>query len=241
MSIVLFLQLFAVSVSYADVVKLKLETSQREFAVTAIRTQKPDTRAAVIILGGAKGYVSDAYRKLADQLNKTGIDVFLLHYLSHDDQKRMKSASSVHQRIGLYRKRLSRWVEAIQSTIDSQKRKYSKVGFVGISLGAMPVLSYSANNTNIDALVVIDGNFLSNTKPVLKYLPPILLIWGGDDRVFSLRSGLALRDHARSIGGQADLRSFEGRGYAFFLKTEDAKSKSAMSATVEFLAGELLN
>lgn len=231
------------NVSLAEPTTLNLATSQREFSVIPFQSPGEKERPVVMVLGGAKGYTAKAYYSLANNLNALGIDVFLIRYIGDADTRFIRSASSAQKRINYYEKRMAEWTETIEATtkfIRQQAKYRSKIGVIGISLGAMPSLAYSANNSEIDAMVVIDGNFPANYKRRLRSLPPLFLIWGSNDTVFSLNSGIKLRDRALLLGGSAKLLSYQGEGHAFFLDSDRRHAQEARNAVTDFLSSKLL-
>lgn len=223
-------------------VTLKLATTQREFLVTGFQNSGTASRPAVLVLSGAKGYGAAAYSLLATDLNASGIDVFLIHYISDADALTIESAGSARARIAYYAKRMPDWIETIRVTMGAIRRLpmyQSRIGVLGVSLGAMPVTVVSANSAEIDASIIVDGSFPANFQPRVRSLPPLLVIWGSDDRVFPLSAGTKLRDLARSLGGPAELRAYGGEGHAFFLEPNNANAADARQRIVSFFSSKL--
>jgi dienelactone hydrolase len=226
----------------AQSVTLRLATAQREFLVTGFQNSGTASRPAVLVLSGAKGYGSTAYSLLATDLNSSGIDVFLIHYISNADALTIKSASSPSVRIAYYAKRMPDWIETIRVTMGAIRRLpmyQSRIGVLGVSLGAMPVTVVSANSSEIDASTIVDGSFPADFQSRVRSLPPLLVIWGSNDRVFPLSAGTRLRDLARSVGAPAELRAYSGEGHAFFLEPNNASAADARPRIVDFFASKL--
>jgi dienelactone hydrolase len=226
----------------AQSVTLRLATTQREFLVTGFQSSGTASRPAVLVLSGAKGYDSAAYSLLATDLNASGIDVFLIRYISNADALTIESAGSAGARTAYYAKRMPDWIETIRVTIGAIRRLpmyQSRIGVLGVSLGAMPVASVSANSSDIDASAIVDGSFPANFQQRVRSLPPLLMIWGGDDRVFPLSAGTKLRDLARSLGAAAELRAYGGEGHAFFLEPNNASAADARQRIVGFFSSKL--
>jgi dienelactone hydrolase len=226
----------------AQSVTLRLATIQREFLVTGFQNSGAASRPAVLVLSGAKGYDSTVYSLLATDLNASGIDVFLIHYISNADALAMESAGSARARIAYYAKRMPDWIETIRVTMGAIRRLpvyQSKIGVLGVSLGAMPVTVVSSNSSEIDASTIVDGSFPADFQSRVRLLPPLLMIWGSDDRVFPLSAGTKLRDLARSLGGAAELRAYSGEGHAFFLEPNNASATDARQRIVGFFSSEL--
>lgn len=155
---------------------LRLSTSEREFRVTTFQSPGSAPRAAVVVLSGAKGYGAGAYSRLTSSLNAAGIDVFLVHFISDADVVAMESAGSARARIAYYGRRMREWRETVRVTIDAIGRQpiydRSKIGALGISLGAMPVMAETANSSTIHATAAVDGGFPANFQTRVHSMPP---------------------------------------------------------------------
>ncbi|MBG0809284.1 dienelactone hydrolase family protein [Methylosinus sp. H3A] len=222
--------------------ELTLETSEGRFTVTGHTTAGFALRPAVLAASGSKGYRSPTYLRLAADLNAQGIDVFFVHYISDRDAAAFESAKSARDRIAYYSNRMAAWTETIHATVAALRRRAeyrTKIGLLGVSLGAMPTTAAGANNPEIDAAVIVDGDFPINFQPRVRSMPPLLLIWGGEDHVFQQSTGIRLRDFARSLGGEAELITFPGQGHGFFLEDGNPKADAARGQVVRFFTDRL--
>lgn len=226
----------------AGKVELHLKTAQRDFVVDAFRASTTTDQPAVLILSGSKGYWSDAYAHLAADLNAAGIDAYLIHYLADADVTKIERAGSASARAAYYRDHMADWIETIRATriaISHQSGHRPKIGLVGISLGAMPVAIASANSSDISATTIVDGDFPKDFTTPVRSMPPLLLIWGEDDRVFPLATGSKLERQEHSLGGTAELVSFPGEGHGFFLAENNAHAVQAHRELIDFFLQRL--
>lgn len=219
---------------------LRLSTSEREFRVTTFQSPGSAPRAAVVVLSGAKGYGAGAYSRLTSSLNAAGIDVFLVHFISDADVVAMESAGSARARIAYYGRRMREWRETVRVTIDAIGRQpiydRSKIGALGISLGAMPVMAETANSSTIHATAAVDGGFPANFQTRVHSMPPFLAIWGSNDQVFSLSTGTSIHHMARSLGGPSEIMVYRGEGHAFFLEDNNVNAGRARDSIVQFFS-----
>lgn len=223
---------------------LNLATSEREFVVTSFQIPGAASRPAVLVLSGAKGYKANAYSRLAAALNSSGIDVFLIHYISDADLAVMENAGSARVRIAYYAKRMPDWTAMVRVTIDALRQQpayQSGIGVLGISLGAMPAMAASANSASIDAVAVVDGGLPASFKSRVRSMPPLLLIWGSDDQVFPLTTATKLRDFTRTLGGTAEVHVYREEGHAFFLESNNSNAAAARRDIVDFFSTRLMH
>ena len=149
----------ATSVSNAQSVTLTFSTPQRQFTVSAYQLPGAASRPAVLIMSGAKGYKAAEYSRLAVSLNSSGIDVFLIDYLSGADFAAIENADSASARIAYYSQRMAEWsatIRSVLSEIRQQPRYQSRIGLLGISLGAMPTTTIGVNNPDVAAMALVD-------------------------------------------------------------------------------------
>src|SRR3982074_2742114 len=102
----------------------------------------------------------------------------------------------------------------------------------------MPVTVVSANSSEVDASTIVDGSFPANFQSRVRSLPPLLMIWGSDDKVFLPSAGTKLRDLARSLAAAAELRAYSGEGHAFFPEPNNASAADARQRIVGFFSAK---
>jgi dienelactone hydrolase len=217
---------------------LQLATVQRAFIVSVYQISGTAPRRAVLIMGGAKGYKASAYARLAATLNLSGVDVFLIHYLTDQDLTTIESARSAGARIAFYSRRMADWLATIDRTLHEIRRqpKYqSQIGMLGISLGAMPTAAFGANNPDIAAMVLVDGGFPASFRTHIDSMPPLALVWGSEDKVFPPSVATKLSGLARKLGSAVELFIYPGEGHAFFLQDGNANAADADAKIASFL------
>lgn len=202
------------------------------------------TRPAVIILSGARGYQSGAYAELARQLNRRGIDAYLLHYLTADDLDRILSLSKTGGAKAFIAERSPAWNQDLQQSLAAIRKASlhhsERIGVFGLSLGAMVSLRPSSQVIDVDAIAIVAGTPLSNQhKTVLAVSAPVYLAWGSDDDVFSLTSGIALREKLLQTSRDVVLDAYQGEGHQFFLLNGNKNGAVAMGKIVDFFAKNL--
>jgi dienelactone hydrolase len=241
-AIVIITCISATSVSNAQSVTLKFSTPQRLFAVSAYQLPGAASRPAVLIMSGAKGYKAAEYSRLAASLNSSGIDALLIDYLSDADFAAIENADSASARITYYSQRMAEWsatIRCVLSEVRKQPRYQSKIGLLGISLGAMPTTTVSVNNPNVAAMALVDGGFPANFPTHIDSVPPLILVWGGEDHVFPPSTAKILSNLARRLGSSAELLIYNGEGHAFFLQDGNASATNANAKIVNFFATQL--
>jgi len=241
-AIVIITCISAISVSNAQSVTLEFSSPQRQSTVSAYQLPGAASRPAVLVMSGAKGYKAAEYSRLAASLNSSGIDVLLIDYLSDADFAAIDNADSASARIAYYSERMAEWsatIRSVLSEIRKQPRYQSKIGLLGISLGAMPTTTVGVNNPNVAAMALVDGGFPANFRTHIDSVPPLILVWGGGDRVFPRSTAMSLSNLARRLGSSAELLIYNGEGHAFFLQDGNANATNANAKIANFFATQL--
>lgn len=196
---------------------------------------------AIIILSGSRGFAAPAYDDLGKTFQAAGLNAYLVHAVSTEDVQAIGAAAGARQRIAYYAQRLPDWISAVRDVaahLRAQSRHGGKVGILGISLGAQ-VASAASEDAGVDALVLVDGGFPSGYSPPAGPLPPLLLIWGSDDRVFPLSVARDLKGLAQRLGGPVALDVYEGGAHDFFLQSESRNARAAYRSAADYLASRL--
>ncbi|GLQ98757.1 dienelactone hydrolase family protein [Dyella mobilis] len=199
------------------------------------------THPAVLILSGSKGFGAPAYDEIGKTFRHAGLNAYLVHFLTQTDLSAIDSAGSSAAREKYYASRQTQWIADVKSVLayfNNRPGAPGKAGMLGISLGAEIALATSANDADIGALVIVDGNFPDGYSQPVHSLPPLLLIWGGADRTFPLPVGLGLQKLARQLGQDPDLEIYKGGAHAFFLKPMP-QARAAHWSTANFLVSQL--
>lgn len=197
---------------------------------------------AVLILSGSRGFAAQAYDDLGKTLQAAGLNAYLVHVLSQADLAAIAGASGAKARIAYQDQQRADWVASVQAVarfLKNQPRHGGKTAILGISLGAQTASAASAGNDAIDALVLVDGGFPNGYSKPVQSLPPLLLIWGSNDKVFPHSIGQKLHETAQKLGGPSQLAVYEGGGHDFFLKSGTQDAVEAHRQAAEFLADYL--
>lgn len=196
-------------------------------------------RPAVVVLSGARGYLSKAYEQMAKRLNQRGIDAYLLHYLSEGDLSNIVRLSVSGGTKEYYAKRMKAWNVDLRSVLSALRQSPphsgQRVGVFGLSLGAMILLQPNEQVLDVDAIAVVAGSPLSkNQRSTVVTNASIYLAWGGSDRVFSLASGKALRDKLLAHNKNVTFDVYPNEGHQFFVEYDNANGQRAMENIVVF-------
>lgn len=200
------------------------------------------THPTVLILSGSKGFGSAAYDEIGQIFGDSGLDAYLVHFLSLADLDAIAKAGSSSARVRYYKTRQAAWIAEVQSVVsyfNTRHHEIGKVGVLGISLGAEVAAAASANRTDIGALVIVDGSFSDDYSQTIHSLPPLHLIWGSADQTFPLSAGLSLQRLAGQLGGTPSLSVYKGCSHDFFLRPEMPQARNAHLNAASFLVSQL--
>ncbi|NSZ16835.1 alpha/beta hydrolase [Agrobacterium vitis] len=219
-----------------------VKTTQGDIAIETFERRAPEKRPAVIILSGSKGFRSAAYDDLAQSLDKAGLDAYLVHAVSDADLTAIGHAEGAASRIQYYTNHMARWSAAVRDVLLFLKRQSPedrKIGVLGISLGAQIAITATVNRQDANALVLVDGGFPTGYSQSVRTFPPLLVVWGSEDRVFPVSMARALSEQAKYLGAEVELSIFDGGSHDFFLKPETPLAKQAHERAARFLAERL--
>lgn len=201
------------------------------------------TCPAVLILSGSKGFGAPVYGEIGQTVRAAGMNAYLVHVLSAADLDAIVTAGSARARIAYYAQRLLDWISAVQCVaahLEGQPRHGGKIGVLGISLGAQIAAAASVGQSDIDALVLVDGGFPNGYSQPVRSLPPLHLIWGSADQTFPLSTGRELQRLAQQLGGPVTLDVYKGGAHDFFLRSGTRNAGAAHQSAADFLASHLL-
>ncbi|MGV1910354.1 alpha/beta hydrolase [Agrobacterium vitis] len=219
-----------------------VKTTQGDIAIETFERRAPQKRPAVIILSGSKGFRSAAYDDLAQSLDKAGLAAYLVHAVSDADLTAIGHAKGAAGRIQYYTNHMAQWSAAVRDILLFLKRQSPedrKIGVLGISLGAQIAITATVNRQDANALVLVDGGFPAGYSQSVRAFPPLLVVWGSEDRVFPVSMAKTLSEQAKFLGTATELSIFDGGGHDFFLKPETPLAKQAHERAALFLAERL--
>jgi dienelactone hydrolase len=221
---------------------ISVPTSHGEVLVECFAGSANAASPTVLVLSGSKGFGSPAYDEIGQTFHDSGLNACLVHFLTPADLSAIAKAGSSQARVSYYATRQTAWVSDVQSVIsyfNAHSQPISKVGVLGISLGAEIAAVVATNSTDIGALVIVDGGYPDNYSQSVHSLPPLHLIWGSADRTFPLSVGVALQRMAKHLGDTASLDVYEGGAHNFFLLPKTQQAQTAHRSAAHFLATQL--
>ncbi|MCE6073363.1 alpha/beta hydrolase [Agrobacterium vitis] len=219
-----------------------IKTTQGDIAIEAFERRASHKRPAIIILSGSKGFRSAAYDNLAQSLDKAGLDAYLVHAVSDADLTAIGHAKGAAGRIQYYTSHMAQWSAAVRDVLlflKAQSPEDRKIGVLGISLGAQIAITATVNRQDANTLVLVDGGFPAGYSQSVRTIPPLLIVWGSEDRVFPVSMARALSEQAKPLGTEAEFSIFDGGSHDFFLKPETPLAKQAHERAARFLAEQL--
>ncbi len=209
--------------------------------VEIITSEATGPRPAAIILSGSKGFGSSPYDVIAEHFTRAGLDVYLPHLLTPEDLEKISAMKSAGERIAYYDQRRRDWTRNLSNLMFHLNRRPEhdgRVGILGISLGAENAAIAVLQGLPVDAVVLVDG-VPSDQTPSLQGKPPFHLIWGSEDRVYSVASGTRFAEAIKSAGGKASMTMINGVPHDFFLKPDTTQAEEAYRSAIDFLKSEL--
>jgi dienelactone hydrolase len=197
--------------------------------------QRPTARPAIIVLSGSKGLGSPAYDEIARRFETAGLDVFLVHFLSAADLRVLEEAEDAASRKRYSAAQMPRWIASVRA-VAAYLRADRPVGLLGISLGANVAAASAQGDDPPGALVLVDGGVGATSAR----LPPLLLVWGRDDRVFPPATARAFKQAVAARGGTVRLDMHTGAAHDFFIRPGSPQAASAQQAAAQFLVSQLV-
>lgn len=183
----------------------------------------------LLLLHGADGLASgDRYRLAARLLAGAGFHVGLPHYLDRTGERRVTYAT-LRERYPVWAgtvRDATAWLAA-QPEVDG-----SRLGLVGISLGAALALTTASAGGRIGALVDISGPCPEALEHAGRPLPPTLILHGEEDRVVPVDNARRLGRLLAAAGTPHEVQLYPGQGHAL----SGPAQLDAASRTASFLA-----
>lgn len=209
--------------------------------VTDRSTTQP--RPVVLILCGTKGFFRPAYREIAQALATAGMDAYLVHYLSETDLRQIVRAGNAPARIRYYATRRASWIATVRGVASTLSHdplhNNSKIGLLGVSLGAQLASAVSANQHQFAAVVLVDGGFPDGDHTPVTSMPPLQLIWGEADQAFPIAGARQLDARMKKLGGPVRLNTYPGMSHGFILADKGPETMAARGVAVDFLRAQL--
>ncbi len=179
----------------------------------------------LLLLHGADGLAyGDRYRLAARLLAGAGFHVGLPHYLDRTGERRV-SYSTLRERYPVWAgtvRDATAWL-AGQPEVDG-----SRLGLVGISLGAALALTTASSGEAVRALVDISGPLPEALERSGRPLPPTLILHGEEDRIVPVDNARRLERLLVEAGTPHEMQLYPGQGHALSGPAQfDAASRTA--------------
>lgn len=187
---------------------------------------------AIIMLHGADGLGGHTqYRSGAKAIAEAGYQVFLVHYLDRTGERRA-SFATVFQNFLPWMATVSDAVDWVEARPDVDG---SRIGIVGISLGAALGLAVASQDRRIRALVDYFGPLPQGVIAPGAVLPPTLILHGGADPVVPVANAYAIENLLNAGRSSYAIKIYPGEGHGFYGATQ----RDASERVVAFLEDAL--
>ncbi|MBM6594790.1 dienelactone hydrolase family protein [Microvirga pudoricolor] len=170
-------------------------------------------RPAVLMLHGADGLSNNRqYVEGARAVAAAGYQVYLVHYLDRTGQRRA-NFSTLFQNF-------MPWVETVQDALafvaGRPEVDPSRIGIVGISLGAALGMTVASGDRRVRALVDYFGPLPQGAIAPDARLPPTLILHGAVDPIVPVANAYAVEGLLKQSGTAYEIQVYPGQGHGFY-------------------------
>jgi carboxymethylenebutenolidase len=174
-------------------------------------------RPAVLMLYGADGLSRGTqYQAGARAVADAGYQVFLVHYLDRTNERRASFATLFQN--------FEPWMGTVRDALDWVSRHPgvdpSRIGIIGISLGAALGLAVAGGDRRIRALVDYFGPLPQGAVTAASRLPPTLILHGGADPIVPVANAYAIENLLKEQGVAHEIKVYAGQGHGFYGVTQ---------------------
>jgi carboxymethylenebutenolidase len=206
----------------------------KTIAVETFQATGSSPRPTVLMLHGADGLAYNTqYRAGARGVAAAGYQVHLVHYLDRTGERRA-SFSTLFQNF-------MPWMDTVQDALafasGHPHADPSRVGIIGISLGAALGLAVSSMDRRVKALVNYFGPLPQGAIASASRLPPTLVLHGSSDPIVPVANAYAVEALLRQQNVPHEVKVYPGQGHGFRGAAEDDATQRALSFLQRHLAG----
>jgi len=206
----------------------------KAIAVETFQGPGASPRPAVLMLHGADGLSSNTrYREGARGVAAAGYQVHLVHYLDRTGERRA-SFSTLFQNF-------MPWMNTVQDALafasSHPGADASRVGIIGISLGAALGLAVSSTDSRVKALVNYFGPLPQGAVATTSRLPPTLVLHGSADPIVPVANAYAVEALLRQQNVPHEVKVYPGQGHGFRGAAEEDATRRALAFLQRHLAG----
>ena len=206
----------------------------KAIAVETFQTAGSSPRPTVVMLHGADGLGSNGqYREAARAVAAAGYQVHLVHYLDRTGERRA-SFSTLFQNFMPW---MSTVQDALSFAANHPGADSSRVGIVGISLGAALGLAVSSTDPRVKALVNYFGPLPQGAIATTSRLPPTLVLHGSADPIVPVANAYAVEALLRQQNVPHEVKVYPGQGHGFRGAAEQDATRRALAFLQRHLAG----
>jgi dipeptidyl aminopeptidase/acylaminoacyl peptidase len=166
----------------------------------------------VILLHGADGlWVNGSrYRESARMLADQGFDVFLVHYFE-------RTGTYMAFTLDAIKPHYLDWMGTVRDAITEVSRyrgvDRERIALVGNSLGAALALTVASQDNRVDAVVDVSGLLPDPVIPMVRRMPPTLILHGASDSIVPVEEAHKLEQFLRRRGTHYEECIYQGQGH----------------------------
>jgi carboxymethylenebutenolidase len=206
----------------------------KSIAVETFQASGTSPRPTLLMLHGADGLgYNSQYREAARTVAAAGYQVHLVHYLDRTGEKRA-SFSTLFQNF-------MPWMSTVQDALafaaNHPGADPSRIGIVGISLGAALGLAVSSTDPRVKALVNYFGPLPQGAIASTSRLPPTLVLHGSADPIVPVANAYAVEALLRQQNVPHEVKVYPGQGHGFRGAAEEDATRRALAFLQRHLAG----
>src|SRR5882757_2699812 len=165
---------------------------------------------AVLLVHGSGGPFHGA-DPFAQQAAALGVHVFTVHYFERTGHSWV-SPSQI-------RDNFLDWLETLRDVLTFVMAQphvdKNRIALLGFSLGAYLSVALAAQDERVAALIDVFGGMPKEAVPLVKRMPPTLIIHGDADTVVPVSEAYALESVLKRLGTHYQIEIFSGQGHAF--------------------------